>query len=213
MSELKPSKVSVIVVVHETYIPYLPTALSSLKSQSLRHEIIIIANGCSVDCAGVVAIEPSSLSHACNVGIELATGDYIVRLDADDWIDSILLEQEAQILDDNPEIDCVWCDYIQADTAMIGDGFETFILSHLPQMSLEHACGAMFRKSVWEELGGYDEGLDYQEAFDFWCRFHDQGYKAQRLPVPMYLYRRGHASMSTNPKRDQVRASLEEKYK
>ena len=108
----------------------------------------------------------------------------------DDWVDQAILEKEFQFLDENPEIDCVWCDYIQADTLVQGDGFETFLLSHLPQMTLEHACGAMFRKSVWEELGGYDEELDYQEAFDFWCRFHDEGYRAQRLEIPLYLYRR-----------------------
>ena len=208
----KNSKVSVIVVVHPQYLNYLPTALESLKSQSLNHEIILVANGCSVDHPQAINCSGRSLSQAANLGIGEASGNYIVRLDADDWIDSSLLEQEAQILDDNPDIDCVWCDYMTAQSHSQGEGFETFLLDQLPQHSLEHACGVMFRKSVWEELGGYDEELDYQESFDFWCRFQIEGYQAQRIERPMYMYRRGHNSMSTNPERDEVRRRLEEKY-
>lgn len=206
------SKVSVVVVVHPQYLNYLPNALNSLKTQSLNHELVLVCNGCSIDHPNSHSISSRSLSRAANYGIRHATGEYIVRLDADDWIDSSLLTTETQILDENPEIDAVWCDYMTAVQHSVGDGFETFLLDQLPQYSLEHACGVMFRKSVWEDLGGYDEDLDYQEAFDFWCRFEVAGYHAQRLEVPLYLYRRGHGSMSTNPERGEVRKSLEIKY-
>lgn len=208
----QPLKVSVIVVVHPQYLNYLPNALNSLKTQSLNHELIIVANGCSVDHPDAIAVSECSLSRAANAGIRQAKGEYIVRLDADDWVDSSLLEEEARILDDTTEIDCVWCDYMTAESHSQGEGFETFLLNQLPQMSLEHACGIMFRKSAWEELGGYDEDLQYQEAFDFWCRFEAYGFKAIRIEKPMYMYRRGHTSMSTNPERDKVRQQLEDKY-
>lgn len=207
----KSSKVSVVMVVHEAYLPYLNTAINHLKSQS-PHELILVANGCSLDIP-CISIRNSRLSHACNVGIEAATGEYIVRLDADDWIDSNLIQTEESFLDAHPEVDCVWCDYINAHEHKKTDDFEVFMLEFNPQFELEHACGAMFRKSVWRDLGGYDEELEYQEAFDFWARFSRAGYRAERIEVPMYLYRRGHESMSTNPERDAVRKQLEDKYK
>ena len=209
----KNSKVSVIVVSHDKYLPYLRTALDSLKSQ-VPHELILVLNGCSADVSAdkVISIPPTTLATACNVGISEATGDYIVRLDADDWVDSDLLLKEQEYLDNNPHADCVWCDYVEALKSNEGEDWEVFLLEVSPQHVLEHACGAMYRKTVWENLGGYDEDLEYQEAFDFWQRFHHAGYKAERIEVPMYLYRKGHGSMSTNPIRDAVRKQLEEKY-
>lgn len=210
----KKPLVSVIVVVHPTYLSLLKTALDSLKSQ-IPHELVLVLNNCYADIKGNKTIYipyPATLAHACNVGISKCSGEYIVRLDADDWIDNQLLELERDYLDQHPEIDCVWCDYIEAKSHKKGEDFETFMLEHSPQHALEHACGAMYRKSVWQELGGYDPDLEYQEAFDFWCRFNQGGYKAERLEVPLYLYRKGHTSMSTNPERDAVRAHLENKY-
>ena len=171
-----------------------------------------MANGCSIDHPGAISTPECNLSRACNIGISASHGDYIVRLDADDWLDAELLKAEAEHLDNSPHLDCVWCDYLTAQKRTEGEDFEVFLLSHLPQENLEHACGAMFRKSVWEDLGGYDEDLEYQEAFDFWCRFEQHGYQAARIERPMYLYRRGHQSMSTNPERDEVRKMLEDKY-
>ena len=84
MPELKSSKVSVIVVVHPEYLPFLPTALNSLKTQSLSHELVVVANGCSIDVDGVHSVSECNLSRAANSGIAKASGEYIVRLDADD---------------------------------------------------------------------------------------------------------------------------------
>lgn len=212
MSESQKPKVSVIVVCHSKYIPMLRIALDSLNNQT-PHELIIIANGCNIDHPKAVSVPRQSLARASNHGISLASGDYIVRMDADDWADSELLRVESEYLDANPGVDCVWCDYVEAKSKTKTDEFELFFLEHAPQYELEHACGAMFRKQVWESLGGYDEQLEYQEAFDFWSRFNRAGYRAERVEIPMYLYRRGHDSMSTNPERDKVRKALEEKYK
>ena len=212
MSESKPSKVSVIIVVHSTYLPYLRNAVAHLKGQNC--EIIVVGNGCIVDMAGVNAIScgNTTLANSCNLGIQAARGEYIVRVDADDWVDSELIEKERKFLDENPEVDCVWCDYIQAHTHVSGEGYEVFTLDHDPQTTLEHACGAMYRKSVWQELGGYDSSLKFQESYDFWIRFNQSGFKAERLEVPLYLYRKGHESMSTSPEREKVRKEIEAKH-
>ena len=201
---------SVIIVVHQEYLKYLPKALSALTSQTLNDfETIIVANGCEYEDA--IETFPCTLAEACNIGISQAQGEYIVRLDADDWLDQELLEVEYNYLEANPSLDAVWCDYIAAREISKSESHTTHSLSYHPNPNLEHACGVMFRRSAWEELDGYDEDLKYQESFDFWSRFNKK-YKAGRIQRPLYIYRRGHESMSANPERLEVRRRLEVKY-
>ena len=195
-------KVSVIVVTHDAYADYLPRALTSLKQQSVSdYEVIVVEN------------TGQNLSKGANRGIRQAKGKYIVRVDADDWVDGELLELEANYLDEHKEIDCIWCDYLLTDFVVKHEAGSVFHVEPSPQYTLEHACGAMFRKSVWRKLGGYDDSLRYQEAYDFWARFNKSGYQAKRLEVPMYYYYRHAGSMSTNTQeRAQVRAELDRKH-
>jgi len=182
------------VVSHQAYKDYLPQALESLRTQT-NHELILVNN------------ETNTLARACNAGIEESTGDYIVRVDSDDWVDPQLLSTQRQYLDEHPDIDCVWCDYWEAHP--VSDS--TYVLEHHPNEELEHACGAMYRRDVWETLK-YDEDLEYQESYDCWQRFKRSGYKAARIPLGLYFYRKGHQSLSTNPERDRLRAELQSKY-
>lgn len=186
--------------VHEKYKKYLPTTLQSLSNQIKNCEVII-ENG-----------DGKKLARVCNDAIKKAQGDYIVRVDSDDWIEPELIKAESEYLDSHKEVDCVWCDYLKTEIRHKGNGWETFEVEHYPQPVLEHACGAMYRKTVWETLGGYDETLDFQESFDFWMRFKKR-FNAHHLPIPMYYYRQHPGSMSTSSEREQVRKYLEEKYR
>lgn len=168
--------VSVVVITHPAYQHLLPEALKSLPQSNLL-EVVVHEN------------PDQTLAKACNQAINKAQGKYIVRLDADDYIDDRLIRIEAEYLEDRPEVDCVWCDYWKKYEERI---------EYAPQETLEHAGGAMFRREAWELLGGFDESLEYQEAFDFWLRFRKANFKAERIPVPLYYYRQHPGSMSTN---------------
>lgn len=189
------SKVSVIVVHHAGYGTLMETALRSIMSQTRRPEIVLVKG------------DNQRLAKSSNQGCAASSGRYLMRVDADDWIEHDLIEREADYLDANPEVDCVWCDFIESREI----GPNVFALEVLPQETLEHACGVMFRREVWEALQ-YDESLDYQEGFDFWCRFKSAGFIGHRMQFPAYYYRRHAGSMSTNPRREAVRNALERKY-
>ena len=189
-------KISVIVVGHKAYEKYLPTAIKSLQSQTIDCEVIYVEN------------TGNTLGYGSNRGIEQSTGEYIVRVDADDWVEPELLEYESQYLDTHPEIDCVYSDFIEAREVREN----VFTLEITEQRDLTHACAAMYRRSVWEGLGGYDENLKYQESVDYWHRFRRAGYLAHGLALPLYFYRKHEGSMSTNPERKKVAEFLSQKY-
>ena len=90
---------------------YLSKAIDSVIQQSYsHHEIIVVDDGsvdntksvcCKYPMVKYVHQENEGLSAARNMGIKHANGDYLVFLDADDWLLSQALEINLQYLKSN----------------------------------------------------------------------------------------------------------------
>lgn len=94
-------KISIIVAVYNTKIEYLKECIDSLRKQTLKDlEILLIDDGSEQECAKkcdeyqklderirVIHKENEGVSIASNLGIEMATGEYLTFVDNDDWID------------------------------------------------------------------------------------------------------------------------------
>jgi hypothetical protein len=52
----------------------------------------------------------------------------------------------------------------------------------------------MFRKSMWEELGGYRTNVSGIDDWDFWIAASLRGFRARHLPKPLLIHRRRHDS-------------------
>ena len=101
--------VSVIIPVYNVE-KYLPKCLDSVIGQTYKNlEIICVNDGSpdnSVDILEsyaekdsriiIINQENTGLSGARNTGIEVATGDYIIFLDSDDWMDAEAVETAMQ---------------------------------------------------------------------------------------------------------------------
>lgn len=99
-------KVSVIVPVYKVE-KYLDRCIESIVSQTYENlEIILVDDGSPDNCPKmcdewankdnrikVIHKENGGLSDARNVGIEAFTGDYILFVDSDDYIDSTMVEK------------------------------------------------------------------------------------------------------------------------
>lgn len=95
-------KVSIIVPVYNTEEHILRKCLNSLVSQTLSDmEILIVDDGSASLCAAVcdeysgnfpytktVHTENQGVSAARNTGISLACGEYLMFVDADDWLEA-----------------------------------------------------------------------------------------------------------------------------
>lgn len=119
-----PYKISIVVPVYNTSA-YLPACLDSLLAQDYsNYEIILIDDG-STDSSGALcdtyATQDSRIrvSHKKNgglvsawkAGVTLATGDYVLFVDSDDWIDQTMLSSMAAFLTGIPD-EIVATDYI-----------------------------------------------------------------------------------------------------
>ena len=92
---------SIIVPVYNTAAEYLRMCIESLRTQSFSDtEILIVDDGSGADCAKmcdslaagyenirVIHQKNSGISEARNAGIRAATGEWILFVDSDDWIE------------------------------------------------------------------------------------------------------------------------------
>jgi glycosyltransferase involved in cell wall biosynthesis len=194
-------KVSVIIPCYN-HGSYLDQAVDSVLGQTFQDlEIIIVDDGSTdeltaMKCSqyehkkiSVITTDNQGLATARNHGIARAAGDYILPLDADDFIGSAYIEEAVSVLDKRIEVGIVYC------RARLFGAVDTEWL--LPEYSLEQMlkdnvifCTALYRKSDWELVGGYDPGMVYGwEDYDFWLALIKRGREVVQLDGRHFHYR------------------------
>ena len=143
--------------------------------------------------------ENRGLTRSNNKAIEMSRGEYIIRLDADDYLDENALLVLANVLDRKSEVALVYPDYyvVSEDEELIrlerrSKTYEEDELLDLPS----HSACAMIRKSCLVELGGYNENILRQDGYDLWIRLI-QKYQVYNVNLPLFYYRRHNGSMSS----------------
>lgn len=129
------------------------------------------------------------LPGSLNRGIKAAKGRFIVRVDGDDYVHGEYINVLSLHLALNNDLDAVACDYYLVDD-------HESILATENCLSEPIGCAIMFRVEHLIELGMYDEKFLAHEDKDLRIRFLEK-HKIQRVPVPLYRYRR-HGNNMTN---------------
>lgn len=213
-------KVSIIVPAYNV-IPYIEDALASLERQSFREfEVIIVDDGSTDGTADVVKLfcqrdprfkllqkKNAGLSSARNYGIRHACCDYIALLDGDDAYEPDKLATHVALLDKHADVGVVY----SASRVIREDGRSTFMrLSGKPVDSnplkallyknfIGHGSNAMFRLSIFYEVGGFDEELPSSEDVDFWLRIAaTKRWRFYRDSRALSLYRVRQSGLSFN---------------
>lgn len=201
------SKVSVIIPCYNLGA-YLDEAVDSVLAQTFQDFEIIIVNDGSTDeftnsllssyakpKTRVIRTTNQGLPAARNSGIREATGDYILPLDADDWIGPDYLAKAVQVLDADGQTGIVYC-YGELFGARSGRipapafSLRGMLLSNLI------FCSAFFRKGDWERVGGYNPNMRHGfEDWDFWLSILELGRGVHRIPATLFHYRVRDASM------------------
>jgi hypothetical protein len=196
--------VSVVIPCYEQ-AEYLPEAVASVVDQTFTDwELIIVDDGSPDETAlvasGLIAKYPDNrirvhrqanagLASARNAGIGSTKGRYVLPLDADDRIDPRMLEATVGVLERDPTIAIAYTDLQQ-----FGEGGELiraaeFDQSRLPEANHLSYC-SLYRREVWEAVSGYNSNMLWgYEDWDFWVGAAEKGYRASRVPEPLFQYR------------------------
>ena len=108
----KKPRFSIIVPVYNTE-KYLKRCLDSISKQSFTdYEVIIINDGSTDNSSNIISKYPykvinqenQGLSMARNNGVKVSSGDYLIFLDSDDYIEKDLLKEINESLFNNPDL-------------------------------------------------------------------------------------------------------------
>lgn len=182
---------------------FLRDAIESVRAQTYKDLEIIVVDDGSPDNTSEVAKslgvrcirkQNGGLSSARNAGIKEAKGEYILPLDADDKIKPNFLETVMTGIQE--------ADIVSTWLLTFGNENRTWGSEHLrPGLNIMYRqnqinCCSLYRKSMWEDIGGYDENMRLgYEDWDFWLSALEKGYKIKVIPEHLFLYRKHSVSM------------------
>lgn len=208
---------------------YLPDAIESLRNcEASLFELIIVNDGSKdeatitylkkleIEGYKVIHQQNKGLSGARNKGISKSNGKYIVPLDSDNKLRPEYLLRAKTILEHDENIAVVYGrpQHFGANSEVpyVGD----FNLQRLMLGNYIDAC-AIYRKSVWEKTGGYDEQMRLGlEDWEFWLRIAFNGYKFQFINEVLFDYRVRPDSMARTDTKDRynfIVSYVEQKHK
>ena len=202
---MKLPQVSILMPVYNTAL-YLREAMDSMLSQTFADFELIVLNDCSPDNAEEILDEYDDprivrykgeknvgLSNVLNVGIELARGKYIARMDSDDISLPNRLQVQVDYLETHPEIDLVSVGMqlfgAKEDVWIREQNPEKVKINALFQSPVLHAS-SMWRKASFEKHGlRYRQDMVPSEDYDLWTRALTKGLALTNLPEVLYKYR------------------------
>ncbi len=183
---------------------FLLEALTSLSLCDADLFTVIIVNDGSTDRDTITILQDlerqgyfihhqtnQGLANARNQGISLAQTPYILPLDCDNKIRPNYLTKSIAILDAQPEIAVVYSDVHYFGEQDLVWALSDFDLIHLLVRNYIDAC-AVFRKTIWQMVGGYDEKIPDRlgyEDWDFWLSVAEQGGQFYHLAEVAFDYR------------------------
>lgn len=169
---------------------FLPEAVESMLLQSYKNfEFIIIDDG-STDATADILLQygkrdpritlikfndNQGLAASLNFGFDLARGDYIARMDADDISLSSRLEEQVLYLDEHPDIGIcgTWVELIGESVGKLWKypiSHEAICVQMFFANALLHSS-VMFRRSILVRHGlKYDTQFRFAQDYDLWSR-------------------------------------------
>ena len=176
-----------IIIPSHNGIPHITKALESCASQTFRDfELIVVCDACEDNTekvaqaygAKAVAVDVHRDGLARNAGIDIATGDWILFLDDDDWwLHEYVLQMLSDLLKDPNDYDIIFFSIIYK-----GRGYYQQTASHYEKFAAGHCIRRSFIGNTRFSSKQFGSDYDFFNgllAKKPWCAFWS---------MPLYYY-------------------------
>ena len=192
-----------VIITNYNYGKYVSRAVRSCLNQSNTNHEVIVVDDCSTDGSleilqtfendiKVVSTGINSgVAVAANLGVKHSRGQFFIRVDADDYVNSDMCYMMKTYLEANHDAFCVSCDYLMVDN------YENV----LERKYAEHeniSCGIMYRRDLFLQMGGYNTKMRHREEEELRKRLGGD-YKIHHLRIPFYRYRMHESNKTKEP--------------
>ena len=197
--------VSILMPVYNT-APFLKEAMDSMLAQTFKDFELIVLDDCSPDNTQEILDtygDPRivryrgdrnvGLANILNIGLDMARGKYIARMDSDDLSIPSRLQIQTDHLETHPDTDLV-----SAGMQLFGAKKEVWIRERNPEKVKINALffsPVLHASSLWRKESFERHHLRFRqemvpaEDYDLWTRALHAGLQLANLPDILYKYR------------------------
>jgi glycosyltransferase involved in cell wall biosynthesis len=194
-----------IVVTSYNHADYLDRRVDSLIKQTYPEKEIIVIDDCSTDNSRMVLSKYGNhpfikltfldknvgYAHACNLGVKMSAGNYIMFAECDDYNHPEHLSTLMEVLSGYENVGVAYCrsNIVDSEDRFLNDDFQSrstsfkemcrnnaIISSEQMMRFLLFSCvipnmsAALIRRKYFELAGGLAVGYKACADWDFWCR-------------------------------------------
>ncbi len=200
-------KISVIIPTFNR-INVLPKTLDSVMAQTYPPiEIIVVDDGSTDDTETILYRQYPNIkyhyqknqgvSSARNAGLKIATGDWLALLDSDDqWLPE-KLEKQKQALDNQPALKICHTEELWIRNGVRVNPMKKHakkggnIFQHCLPLCAISPSSAIIHRSVFEDVGNFDEAFPACEDYEMWLRVTSK-YPVLFIEEPLIIKYGGH---------------------
>jgi glycosyltransferase involved in cell wall biosynthesis len=212
-------KISIIIPCYNQ-AHYLDESLQSVLKQTYSNWECIIVNDGSPDETEIISQkwvlkdlrfkylykENGGLSSARNAGLEIATGDFVQFLDADDYLDCTKLALSINAVTQNNEYDIVITNFRMFESSPIHSSipyctltadlfnFDDLLYKWEESFTIPIHCG-LFKASLFQDFR-FSEQLKAKEDWIMWIALYKNNCSTFFIDQPLALYRKNPHSMT-----------------
>lgn len=181
------ARISAVIPVHNRADRIAPCVQSVLAQELAPAEVIVVDDGSTdgtaeslASCGDRIRLirlpENRGVSAARNRGIAEARCSWVAFLDSDDLWRTDKLGKEWRFLEEHPHFEAVQCGEIwirrgvRVNPRRYHEKAEGWIWSQCLERCLVTPSALLARRTLLEDLGGFDESLPACEDYDLWIR-------------------------------------------